>query len=81
MEEFLNEILEIIRSNKSNEEKRQALSQYHDNDIADVLNKLEDQEKIALVKILGKERLLNDKQDKYRRLIINNKKCSFNILL
>ena len=57
MEEFLNEILEIIRSNKSNEEKRQALSQYHDNDIADVLNKLEDQEKIALVKILGKERL------------------------
>ncbi len=38
-------------------------------------------EEYAYPLILGKERLLNDKQDKYRRLIINNKKCSFNILL
>ena len=38
-------------------------------------------EEYAYPLILGKERLLNDKQNKYRRLIINNKKCSFNILL
>ena len=55
MEEFLNEILAIIRSDKSNAVKKAELSQYHDSDIADVFNNLDDDEKIRLVKILGKE--------------------------
>ena len=37
----------------------------------------DDGEEFAYPMILGKERLFNDKHDKYRRLIINNKKCSF----
>jgi len=56
MEEFLNEILAIIRSDKSNAVKKAELSQYHDSDIADVFNNLDDDEKIRLVKILGKEK-------------------------
>lgn len=56
MEEFLNEILAIIRSDKSNSVKKAELLQYHDSDIADVFNNLNDEEKIHLVKILGKEK-------------------------
>ena len=57
MEEFLNEILLIIRSGDTNEVKRQKLLQYHDSDIADVFTLLEDEEKFHLSKILGKEKL------------------------
>ena len=53
MEEFLNEILLIIRSGDTNEVKRQKLLQYHDSDIADVFTLLEDEEKFHLSKILG----------------------------
>ncbi len=56
MEEFLNELLEIIRSNKSNKVKKDELLQYHDSDIADVFNLLDDSEKLELAKILGKEK-------------------------
>ena len=56
MEEFLNELLEIIRSNKSNKVKKEELLQYHDSDIADVFNLLDDSEKLELAKILGKEK-------------------------
>ena len=57
MEEFLNEILLIIRSSKNNKEKYNELTQYHDSDIADVFTLLDDEEKIHLAKILGKEKL------------------------
>ncbi len=56
MEEFLNELLSIIRSKDSNEKKRVNILQYHDSDIADVFNQLDNNEKLELIKILGKEK-------------------------
>lgn len=56
MEEFLIELLEIIRSKQPNKEKKNQLLKYHDSDIADAFDCLEDHEKVSLAKILGKEK-------------------------
>lgn len=56
MEEFLNELLSIIRSKDSNKDKKTKILQYHDSDIADVFDQLDDNEKLELIKILGKEK-------------------------
>ena len=57
MEEFLSELLEIIKSNRTNKEKKELLEDYHDSDIADVFNELSDEEKVKLAKILGKDKI------------------------
>ena len=55
MEEYIEELLKLIRSNKTDEEIKDALNDYHDSDIADALEYLEDEEKARLTKILGLE--------------------------
>ncbi len=52
---YLQEIEDILRSNVSDEEKKESLLQYHENDIADVLDELEPEEQLKLHKILGDE--------------------------
>lgn len=55
--DYFDDIMEILSSNKSNQEKRQLLLQYHENDIAEVLDKLENDQRIELYKILDSETL------------------------
>lgn len=55
MEKFIEELLGIIRSDKSDLEIKKALDDYHDSDIAVVLEYLEDFEKAKLMRILGLE--------------------------
>ena len=50
------EIVDLIRSNLSIKEKRQHLTDYHDNDIADVLDELTSEERKSLYSIIGIER-------------------------
>ncbi|MBR2891745.1 MAG: magnesium transporter [Bacilli bacterium] len=54
---YFDEILDIINSNKSNSMKKQLLSQYHESDIADVLDLLDDDKRKELYKILDTEAL------------------------
>lgn len=49
------DILDIIKSDKSDEEIRLLLEDYHDNDIAAVLDKLTARERDKLLRILGNE--------------------------
>ena len=53
--DYLQEIEEILSSSLSDQEKKEKLSQYHETDIADVLDKLEPEEQAKLHKILGDE--------------------------
>ncbi len=53
MEELEKEILELIRSDKSNEEIKESLSHYHDLDIAEVIPSLSTEERARLYEILG----------------------------
>ena len=53
--DYLQEIEEILSSSLSDQEKKEKLSQYHETDIADVLDKLEPEEQSKLHKILGDE--------------------------
>ncbi len=55
MNELIQEILDIVRSNLSNAEKKEKLSHYHDSDVADAFEFLSDEEKAKLTKILGAE--------------------------
>lgn len=50
-------ILSIIRSDLSNEQIKLALDEYHDNDIASVLEELTTEEKEKLLDILGNEKM------------------------
>lgn len=50
---YVEELLEIIRSDISDEEKREALSDYHENDIADALEELTSDERKEIYRILG----------------------------
>lgn len=59
MEEYIEELLKIIRSDMSNEEIKACLDNYHDSDIAAVLEYLDDDEKTKLLKILGLEDVSN----------------------
>jgi magnesium transporter len=54
-EDLKNQILEIINSGKSNEEIREALSDFHENDIAEILEEMEADERKRLYQILGVE--------------------------
>ena len=55
--DYLSEIREIFNSDKTIEEKRELLSDYHESDIADILDELEDDERQKLFDILGNETL------------------------
>lgn len=57
MEEYISQILAIIKSNKSIKTKREELSDYHESDIADVIPFLNEKEKDLLFKILSDEDL------------------------
>lgn len=53
--DYLSEILEIINSDKSNIQKKELLSQYHESDIADVLDQLDEEKRQDLYRILDTE--------------------------
>ena len=53
--DYVQELLELIRSHRSPAELRQALTDYHDSDLADVLGQLEPQERHRLYRVLGTE--------------------------
>lgn len=55
--DFSTIILSIIRSDLSNEQIKLALDEYHDNDIASVLEELTTEEKEKLLDILGNEKM------------------------
>ena len=55
MEQFVEEILAIIKSKKTLKEKRKLLQKYHENDIAEVIPQLSEKEKNDLFKILNDE--------------------------
>ena len=52
---FIQEILQIIRSNLPDHELKEKLLEYHDSDIADVLDYLDEDERLRVAKILGVE--------------------------
>lgn len=54
---FSDIILNIIRSDLSYDEIRLQLDEYHDNDIANILEELSDEEKDKLLEILGAEKM------------------------
>lgn len=54
---YLEEILAIFNSDISIEEKRKLLSEYHESDIADILDKLDEDNRKILYEILGVETL------------------------
>lgn len=53
--DYLTEILEIIKSNKSDLEKKELLLQYHESDIAEVLDNLDDEDRKILYHLLDTE--------------------------
>ncbi len=55
MDKTMEELLELIRSNKSDAEIQQQLGHYHDSDIADVIPLLSETEREHLYQILGKQ--------------------------
>lgn len=54
---YSEDILKIIRSNLPEDEIRDKLDEYHENDIADVLPQLTKEERIHLLEILGADRI------------------------
>ncbi len=50
------ELLEILNSNLSDEEKKAKLLSYHDNDIAEVVDELDENQRTELFKILGDDK-------------------------
>lgn len=54
---YKNELLEIIRSNRNETEKLEELQNYHENDIAQVLAFLSKEERFALYKMIDKDTL------------------------
>ena len=51
--DYVEELLSIIRTQKSNREIKEKLSEYHDNDIAEVIPSLTEEERKKLYKIIG----------------------------
>ena len=54
---YVEQLLELLRSNLNNEELLEKLDDYHENDIAEALEKMEPEERIRLYPILGAERV------------------------
>lgn len=57
MDNFNEELLELLRSNKTNDEIKETLLNYHESDIADIIPLLSEEERLKLFRILGKEEL------------------------
>ena len=57
--DYEEELLSIIRSEKSNEEIKEIISDYHDNDIASVIPRLTKEERTKLYRILGVDAVSN----------------------
>lgn len=55
--QYLDELKQILDSNLSDEEKKNKILQYHESDIADLLDDLELEERQILYKILGNENI------------------------
>lgn len=55
--DYDDELIKIIKGNLSDEEIRDRLESYHENDISDVLDKLTKTERLRLYKILGVEKV------------------------
>ena len=55
--DYLVKLLEILNSNISNEEKKKQILQYHESDIADLLDALDDDKREQLYQILGTENI------------------------
>ncbi len=53
--DYTEELLEIVKGNDSQKVKREKLSEYHDNDIAEIIPLLTEEERKTLYKILGNE--------------------------
>lgn len=53
--DYEQELLDLIRSSRSPQQLREALTDYHAGDLADVLEKLEPQERRRLYRVLGTE--------------------------
>ncbi|MBO5851723.1 MAG: magnesium transporter [Clostridia bacterium] len=53
--DYTEELLEIVKSKDSQKVKREKLSEYHDNDIAEIIPLLTEEERKTLYKILGNE--------------------------
>ena len=53
--DFIQEIIKIIRSDLPDHEIKEKLLEYHDSDIADVFEYLEENEKLRIARILGVE--------------------------
>ena len=51
--EYLDELIAILKSDIPNDEKRKKILQYHENDIAELLEELTDEERTQLYAILG----------------------------
>ena len=51
--DYLQELKDILELNISSEEKKEMLLQYHESDIADILDELEDEKRKELIDILG----------------------------
>ena len=76
--DYAEELLEIIQSNYTSSELREKLDDYHDNDIAEVLEKLSPTERKKLYRILGNEAVSNifaylDNVDEYIDELDNEK--------
>ena len=54
-EEIIKELEEILKSNLTDEEKREKLLQYHESDIADLTDDMEPEERQEVFHILGDE--------------------------
>lgn len=55
--DYLDDLKSILNSEISDEEKKSKILQYHESDIADLLNELNDEETEKLYKILGNENI------------------------
>ena len=55
--DYLDDLKSILNSEISDEEKKTKILQYHESDIADLLNELNEEETEKLYKILGNENI------------------------
>lgn len=57
--DYLQELKDIIYSNKTDEEKRDLISEYHESDIADVVQELSKEDRLKIYELLGTENVSN----------------------
>lgn len=55
LRDYIEELQHIIESNKTDDEKKNLILQYHESDIADALENLNKDQRLKLYHILGEE--------------------------